>query len=377
MGDWQSIIDFLNPVNRHHISHDEGYKEGQIGNIIDIYEEGLPDVDQADIVLIGCGEERGSGSSRQSLAPDVIRSQFYDLYYWHKEIRLADIGNIKCGAGLQDTYAALRTVAGELINAGKTVVILGGSHDLTLAQSDAYKINNRVIEVSVIDALIDIHVENPQRARSFLMEMLTAEPNYIRHYNHIAFQSYFVNPHMLETMDKLRFDCYRLGVVKENMEDMEPVLRNSHMASFDISAIERSAAPSNYLSPNGLNGEQACLLTRFAGMSHNISSLGIYGYSLENDTQQLTAKQIAQMVWYFVDGRWQGRHEARLAEKDSFFEFNTVFGEVDTVFLKSKKTGRWWMQLPDKTYIACSYQDYIQASSNEIPERWLRAQERS
>lgn len=377
MSDWQSIIDFLNPVNRHHISHDEGYKEGQIGNIIDIYEEGLPDVDQADIVLIGCGEERGSGSSRQSLAPDVIRSQFYDLYYWHKEIRLADIGNIKCGAGLQDTYAALRTVAGELINAGKTVVILGGSHDLTLAQSDAYKINNRVIEVSVIDALIDIHVENPQRARSFLMEMLTAEPNYIRHYNHIAFQSYFVNPHMLETMDKLRFDCYRLGVVKENMEDMEPVLRNSHMASFDISAIERSAAPSNYLSPNGLNGEQACLLTRFAGMSHNISSLGIYGYSLENDTQQLTAKQIAQMVWYFVDGRWQGRHEARLAEKDSFFEFNTVFGEVDTVFLKSKKTGRWWMQLPDKTYIACSYQDYIQASSNEIPERWLRAQERS
>jgi hypothetical protein len=35
------------------------------------------------------------------------------------------------------------------------------------------------------------------------------------------------------------------------------------------------------------------------------------------------------------------------------------------------------MQLPNRQFIACSYQDYLQASSNEIPERWLRAQERS
>jgi hypothetical protein len=53
-----------------------------------------------------------------------------------------------------------------------------------------------------------------------------------------------------------------------------------------------------------------------------------------------------------------------------------AFAEVETVFLQSKKTGRWWMQLPDKKFIACSYKDYLLASSNEIPERWLRAQER-
>ena len=46
------------------------------------------------------------------------------------------------------------------------------------------------------------------------------------------------------------------------------------------------------------------------------------------------------------------------------------------IFLQSKKTGRWWMQLPNKKFIACSYKDYVQASQNEIPERWLRAQER-
>jgi len=228
-----------------------------------------------------------------------------------------------------------------------------------------------------VDALIDLHIENPLRSRNHLMEMLTGEPNFIRHYNHIAFQSYYVNPIMLETMDKLRFDCYRLGMVKEHLDEMEPVLRNSNMLSFDISALRHSDAPSNYFSPNGLTGEEASALTRFAGMSPNLSSIGIYGYSMENDVQQLTAKQVAQMVWYFLDGKSKGKKEALLSEKDSFYEFHTVFGEVDTVFLQSKKTGRWWMQLPDKSYIACSYKDYVLASSNEIPERWLRAQERS
>ncbi|MBN8858570.1 MAG: formimidoylglutamase [Sphingobacteriales bacterium] len=377
MSDVSSLTDFLDPVDRFQLSHDEGYPEGQIGRTILANEGEIPDLDSADIVLVGCGEQRGDGNSVYSLAPDVIRSQFYELYYWHKDIQIADIGNIKCGATLADSYAALRTVVGELINIGKTVIILGGSHDLTLAQYDAYKSLNRIIEATTIDGLIDLKTDSPLKSKNFLMEMLTGEPNFIRHYNHIAFQSYLVHPGMLETLDKLRFDCYRLGNVKEHIDEMEPVLRNSQMLSFDISALQYTAAPSNFLSPNGLNGEEACSLTRYAGMSPNMNSLGIYGYSVENDTQQLTAKQIAQMLWYFIDGMWQGRHEVLLAERESFFEFNTAFAEIDTVFLQSKKTGRWWMQLPDKSYIACSYQDYIQASSNEIPERWLRAQERS
>ncbi len=377
MSDLLNIIDFLNPVNRFHLSHDEGYRDRQIGKEIAVYEEELPDLDAADIILVGCGEQRGENGTGYSAGPDVIRNRFYELYYWHKDINIADLGNIKQGATLADTYAALRTVVSELLHFDKTVIILGGSHDLTLAQYDSYKVLNRIIEVTVIDGLIDLNTNNPLRSTNFLMEMLTAEPNFVRHFNQIGFQSYFTDPHMLETLDKLRFDCYRLGIVKEHLDEMEPVLRNSNMLSIDIAALQYGIAPSNYLSPNGLDGEQACTLTRFAGMSRELNSIGFYGYTVENDIQQLTAKQIAQMMWYFVDGRWQGKQESLLAERDNFIEFNTAFAEIDTVFLQSKRTGRWWMQLPDKSYIACSYQDYVQASSNEIPERWLRAQERS
>ena len=371
------ILDYLDPVNTREISNDEEYRDGQVGKLIQVYEEDFPDLLQADIILIGCREERGARRQRTLLnGPDMIRRQFYQLFHWHTEIRLADVGNIKTGSSLADTYAALRTVMNELISLGKTVIILGGSHDLTLAQYQSYVSRKKLIEVACVDALIDIHIDSSLKSESFLMELLTDEPNFIHHYNHIGFQSFYVHPRMLETMDKLRFDCFRVGRVKEIIDEMEPVLRNSNMLSFDICSIAHAYAPANALSPNGLTGEEASAIMRFAGLSPNISSVGIYGYIPDYDKQDLTAKQIAQMLWYMVDGRNKGQREASLNDKEFFVEYHTAFAEVETTFLQSKKTNRWWMQLPDQKFIACSYQDYLQASSNEVPERWLRAQER-
>ncbi|MEO7263918.1 MAG: arginase, partial [Ferruginibacter sp.] len=112
------------------------------------------------------------------------------------------------------------------------------------------------------------------------------------------------------------------------------------------------------------------------GLSNKLSSFGIYGYSPSDDIDELTAKQISQLLWYFIDGRQKLKQEASLDELQHFNEYHTVFAEIETSFLQSKKTQRWWMKMPDKKYIACSYQDYVKASNNEIPERWLRVQER-
>lgn len=373
---FETILDFLTPLNRAEISGDAGYKEGQIGKTIDAYENEFPDLDRADLVLVGCGEQRGAALLQPGTAPLAIRSELYNLYQWHADVTLADVGDVKIGKATTDTYAALKMVVHELMMAGKTVVILGGSNDLALAQYYAFADDRKAVDAVGVDALVDINLESPFRADNFLMELLTSEPNYMRHYNHIGFQSYYVHPRMLETMDKLRFDCFRVGTVKENMEEMEPVIRNCGFMAFDVSAIARAFAPAAHLSPNGLNGEEACTLLQYAGMSPNLQSVGLYGYRPERDVEGLTAKQLSQMIWYFVDGVSRAKREAPLDERGSFNEFHTVFSDVDTVFLQSKKTGRWWMQLPDKTFIACSYKDYLVASNNELPERWLRAQER-
>jgi formiminoglutamase len=378
MSDLLNIADFLEPVSLAELSGDQGFKDGQIGKMVSVYGHSFPDLSRADIVIVGCGEERGNNLVLETTsAPDIIREQLYLLYGWHADVHLADIGNIKAGASLSDTYAALRTVIGELMTIGKTVLIIGGSHDLTLAQYYSYADAKKIIEATCIDALINIDINSIFRAESFLMEVLTGEPNYVTHYNHIGFQSYFVHPRMLETMDKLRFDCYRVGQVKENIEEMEPVIRNSSMVSFDISAIAHSFAPTNSISPNGFNGEEACTLMRFAGLSSVTNTIGIYGYDPAKDIEFITAKQISQMIWYLLDGKSRGKKEADIENRDAFNEFHVSFAEVNTTFLQSKKTGRWWMQLPDKKFVPCSHRDYLLAGSNEIPERWLRTQERN
>ncbi|WP_153798887.1 formimidoylglutamase [Foetidibacter luteolus] len=373
-----SIIDFLEPVNKYELSRDEGYKDVQLGKHINAFEEYFPDISTADIVLVGCNDYRGEGiPARSANAADAVRAAFYSLFHWHTEVVVADAGNVKTGATLQDTYAALRAVVSELIQQGKRVVILGGSHDLTIAQYEVYARQQQIIEATCVDAAIDLQIESRLPIDTFLFRLLTSEPNFLKHYNHIGFQSYLVHPNMLETIDKLRFDCFRVGKVKENITEMEPVIRNSDMFSFDISAIQHSHAPANRLTPNGFNGEEACTLMQYAGMSPNISSFGIYGYHPDRDEHNLTAKQISHMLWYLMDGIYKGKQEALLEHREDFNEFNLAFAEMQSVFLQSKKTGRWWVQLPDGKFIACSYHDYLAASNNDIPERWLRAVERS
>ena len=370
------LHEFLSPLNVAALNDNKPYNGSQMGSVIKIYEEEFPDLGNIDIVIAGINEFRGAGVESKKNAADAVRKKFYQFHYWHKDISLADIGNIKTGASLADSYSAIAIVLKELLQMNKTVILLGGSHDNTLGQYYSYKSLNKIIDATVIDATIDLQSESSLHSENFLMEMLTSEPNMVRHYNHIGFQSYFVNPRMLETIDKLRFDCFRVGTVKEQLAEMEPVIRNSDMLSFDIAAIKHSDAPASVCSPNGFTGEEACTLSRYAGMSDSISSFGIYGFDASKDVDGLTALQIAQMIWYFIDGKSKSRQEASLSNRNYFNEYHTVFAEIDTVFIQSKKTGRWWMQLPNRKMIACSYKDYLFASNNEIPERWLRAQER-
>ena len=374
-----TIIDFLEPVTASvFLNNDESFNTKQLGNYIDVYTNIFPDVAAADLIIVGCGEARGAGVSKtDNSGINAVRSHFYNLYHWHTDVKIADIGNIKSGASLDDTYSALQQVLSELSALGKKTVILGGTHDIMKAQYNVFALQKKIIEATCVDAFLDMNTESRMPAENFLMQMFTDEPNYLKHYNHIGFQSYFVHPAMLETIDKFRFDCYRVGVVKEHIETMEPVIRNANIFAFDICAIQHSHAPANRITPNGFNGEEACTLLQYAGMSGLATSIGIYNYNPVQDISALTAKQISHMLWYLMDGIQKGKHEAPLEQREDFNEFKLMFADFETLFLQSKKTQRWWMQLPDKTFVACSGRDYATALNNEIPERWLRAAERS
>jgi formiminoglutamase len=370
------MFSFLQPIQLQHIIGDNSFKEGQYGKVMDIYTDQEPDWQLADVIIVSINEERGKGLVQNIDNAYAIRKQLYSLYCWHNEIKICDLGVVVNGNSLQDSYAALQIVLGELLAANKTVIIIGNSHDITLAQYGVYQKDKQFIEATCIDAKIDLSLNTPFREENFLMEMLTGEPNYIKHYNHLGFQSYFVHPTMMDTLESLRFDCHRVGKVREHISEYEPVLRNSNMVSIDVNALQHSVMPCNTISPNGFAGDEACILTKYAGMSTTLSTLGIYNYNAHNDKDEIGASQIAQMIWYFIDGKYQLQKEKSIVEKEQYNEYHTAFGDVQISFLQNKITHRWWMKVKENEYIACSSNDYVLATHNEIPERWLRLQER-
>jgi len=336
------------------------------------------DLENLDIILVGCGEYRGQHpDSLYSDGPDKIREELYKLHYWHPEVKIGDLGNVMEGKSVADTRAALKTVLSELKALGKKVIVLGGSHDLTLQQYDVFKDAGELIDFTIVDMLADVTEGNGSNYDDYLLTALTSTPNFVRHFNLLGFQSYYVNPHLIETLDKLRFDCYRVGKVREDIEQVEPTLRSTHLLSIDMNAVRYSDAPANKMaSPNGFYGDEMCKITRFAGMSHTLQSFGIYGYQPRHDLENITAKLISQMLWYYIDGVHVGKTEASLDDRSEFFEYHITFTDHHSFFLKSKRTNRWWMELSENKMIPCSHADYLAACNNELPERWLREMER-
>lgn len=374
---FDSILDFLTPIHPAS-AFDIDFDENQLGHNISKITKGQAEIEDADVVLLGCGEFRDTYPRRNfSNGPDEIRLAFYESYYWHKEIKIADLGNIMPGQNAKDTQIALFTVLDELYSLGKKVLLIGGSHQLSLQQYEVYRKHKEIINLCVIDMLVDLKAETNITYDNHLLEILTGSPNYIKNFTLLGFQSYYVNPKIIETLDRFGFDCVRVGKAREKMEEIEPTLRSCHLLSLDINAIRYSDAPANSTgSPNGFYGDEMCKISRYAGMSSTLQGFGIFGYYPEMDLDKITAKLLAQVIWYFIDGLQIAKQEASFTDSDAFLEYDVSFTDQNFHFIKSKRTNRWWMKMPEDKYLPCTYQDYLLAANNEIPERWLREFER-
>jgi hypothetical protein len=122
---------------------------------------------------------------------------------------------------------------------------------------------------------------------------------------------------------------------------------------------------------------------RYAGLSDKLTSIGIYNFNPYYDERGQTAQLLAQMIWYFVDGFVHRKNDSPFYNQDNFLKYIVQISDADVelVFLKSKISERWWMQVRDhaaaKTHmIPCSYNDYLQASRDELPDKWLKSMAR-
>ena len=387
-----SLSDFFTPIDAEKIIPKKGYFTSQLGNKIEHFSVDFPDLEEKiDIAIIGVQEDRNAvNNAGCALAPDYVREKLYQLHEGNYTSKIVDIGNIRRGDTVTDTYIALKTVANELIKKNIIPVIIGGGQDLTFAQYLAYETLEQKVDLVIIDSKFDLDDDDKSpegiqtTSESYLNKIFLHQPNYLFNYSNLGFQTYFTSQESLRVMDKLYFDVHRLGELAGNVAVAEPIIRNAGMISFDIGAIRSADAAGNAnAGPNGFTGSEACQLARYAGINDKLSSIGFYEFNPAYDSNGQTALLVAQMIWYFVDGVYNRKRDFPLNPKSQYLIYKTSLkhDEHELVFVKSKKSDRWWMQVPYPAggsknerfhLVPCQYDDYKTAVSGEMPDLWWR-----
>ncbi|CAG5087655.1 formimidoylglutamase [Parvicella tangerina] len=368
------------------------YHANMLGSMTSFYDEsGFPDLEEADIAIIGVKDSRGAGTLDFNSAPDIIRRHLYTLYHHHsRELKMVDLGNITAGETLQDTYSAVADVVRELNKKSVFTIILGGSQDITYGNYLAYEKLEQTVNLAVIDDSIDLsEKEEDINNKNFLSKIVIHQPNYLFNFSAIGYQTYFVNPSIKKLMEDLYFDTYRLGEIQSNIMKSEPIIRNADILSVDVSAIRYAELNGKASSgPNGFYGEEICQMMRYAGMSDKLSSIGFYEYYPENDKNDSSAMLVAQMIWCVLDGFYSRKQDYPFGSKDSYTKYRIHIEntEHELVFYKSDKSDRWWMDVPYPPnqilkferhhLVPCNYDDYRDSSEGKIPDLWWKTYEK-
>ncbi len=345
----------------------------------------FPDIEEADIVILGVEDGRRAGLPKADGGSDAIRSEFYGLFHHGNDIKIVDLGDIKGGKEPYDTDAAVKKVVETLIDHNIPVVIIGASQDITYPAYSAYHILETTVNLAVIDFKVDLgEFRDDLSSENYLSKIVIHDPSYLFNLSVLGYQTYQTNPATLELIDKLYFDAHRLGVVANDLKMTEPLLRNADVVSFDLNAVSNQALSGTH-QPNGFSGEAFCQMARYAGLSDKATCVGFYNYRPDRDTGGQGAALVAQALWCLLDGFSYRQKEFPFINKKQFVEFKVQMpneGE-HLSFYKSKRTDKWWMNVPYSSRAAkrklnrhhivpCSYQDYEVACKGEVPDMWWR-----
>ena len=385
------MIEFLTPVSKTVLAHREVLPNGVLGKNIRVHANTgeLPDLENVKFAILGVKENRSDVDFiGEEICFDEIRKSLYSLYPGNWPYSIIDMGDIEKGESIQDTHFAMKTVMEELLKKDITPLLLCGSQDLAYSQYRAYDFSGNMVNITNIDSKFDLgDADQPMTNKSFVGKIIVDKPYSLFNYSNIGYQSYYNSPEEIQLMEKLFFDGYRLGEVTADITLVEPVLRNSDMVFLDIGTIKSAdLSYKNSSSPNGFDGREICAISRYAGISNKVKSFGIYELK-DFKNSKSAAMLIAQIFWYFIEG-----FSFRVSDDDFSNETQYVIYKVPLendvlIFKKSNKTGRWWMELPffsnvnnklkRETLLPCTYDDYLSACNQEMPERWIKARRKN
>ncbi len=375
-------FEFLKPIDATVLDKIERLSSQQLGSKIVFHTQNqFPDISKINIAIIGVLENRGTDAAFVDVDLTAIREELYGMFPGNWDASIADLGDILAGDSIEDTYFALRKVVSSLIKNKVVPIVIGGSQDLTYPMYRAYDELEQMVNVVAIDSKFDFGKENEGAlASSYLTKMIIDEPNNLFNYCNIGYQTYYNSQEEIDLVEKLFFDGYRLGEISKNIALAEPVFRDADIVSLDLNSV-KSSDSGNFITfaPNGFDGKEICSLSRYAGISDKVSMFGVFNHN--NSVQESVL--VSQVIWYFIEGFHYRSNEYPFGSRENYIKYIVPSEEEVLIFYKSDKTDRWWIEIPfisngnnklkRNTLLPCSYDEYLGACNQELPERWWKA----
>jgi len=344
--------------------------------------DSFPDLEGIDIALIGIIEERGNPANEGAHSgADAIRRALYGLRASHVKYKIADLGNLRPGDTLEDSYLRIKEVVRTLLEQEILPVLIGGTHDQSLAVIRAYEEFGKKINFLNVDSRSDTEPSTQLgMAHHHISRILTRHKEILNRYIHLGYQTYLVDENILAAIDQHHYFKMRLGEMRDDFKAVEPIVRSADYISFDISAIRMSEAPANAQAfPYGLSGEEACQIAWYAGCSSKFSVISLCELNPGLDYRDITAQTLGTMVWYLIEGFYHRQDDLKFSPSESVRYEVMVEGFVENelIFYKGIKSGKWWMQVsgdPTKEnteIVPCREEDYLMALEGNIPSRWI------
>ncbi len=277
------IEEYFNPVDKKYIpkaTHNDCWV-----NKAAIYQTELPEIDSGKIALIGITE-----NEKDNFA-GLVRKQLYTYSKSEYAQKIIDLGDFNYNNDPK-TAEKLGFILSELHEKNVYPLLISPSQEIAYCQYLAFDFLKKIINMAVIDSRIDFSLENQDifENQNYLYKVLLKDPSYLFNLSFIAYQTYLTNTEVISFMENYFFDMYRLGVARENIKDIEPIIRSSDIVNFNLSAIRYADSPSSpNASPNGLYAEEACQLARYCGLSDTTSSFSLTSYKFNDKNIGQTA----------------------------------------------------------------------------------------
>ena len=271
----------------------------------------IADYDQSRVVLLGLPQDEGIQRNKGRLgakdAPDEIRKALYKTVEI-PNLTFFDLGNTKLANSLEATHNRHQAIVEQVLQDGKTVIVLGGGNDTSFPDCAAVSsVYGKNILAFNIDTHFDVRISATRNSGTPYRQLLEGGWIQPSQFYELANQPFANSPTYQKYLSDLGVTVHPLAEVQQvGIDTLLRDILSKHIVKaifwgLDMDVVRASDAPGvSAPSPTGLTSHEFCAIAQHAGRDPRTKVFEITELNPTYDIDQRTCRLAAVAIWDFL-----------------------------------------------------------------------------